>query len=260
MHWRILPQFAVIGTQKGGTTSLFSYLGQHPQILKTSVKEIHYFDLNYVKGVDWYKSHFATRWWKTIKSLVTGKPIITGEATPYYMFHPHAMQRLRRDFPSLPLIVMLRNPIDRAFSHYQHNSRHGWETISYERALATEDSRMEGVGAPVGSDEWYQDDAVRNYSYRRRGLYIDQFIHWMPVYDPRQLMVIRSEDFFVNPLETYEHVLDFLGLERVLPRSLKARNVGKYEKRNIPGRSELAAFYKPYNERLYAWLGRDMEW
>ena len=104
---RRLPDFLIIGAQKCGTSSMFAYLNQHPQMKLPDVKEIHFFDLNYSNGLDWYTSHFPPA------SL--SHRMVTGEASPYYLFHPHVPERVRLHCPDVKLVVMLRNPVDRAY-------------------------------------------------------------------------------------------------------------------------------------------------
>jgi|SRR5690242_3518862 len=121
----ILPHFLIIGAQRCGTTSLFEYLARHPDVAPPSAKELHFFDSEYHKGDAWYRERFP--------SLRNG--FITGEATPYYIFHPHTPTRVRDWNSKVKLIVLLRNPVDRAYSHYHHEVRLGTESLDFETAL-----------------------------------------------------------------------------------------------------------------------------
>ena len=112
---RSKPDFIIIGVQKGGTTSLFNYLSQHPQISLSRVKEVHYFDVGYQFGVEWYQQFFP------LEKDRHGK--LVGEASPYYIFHPLAAQRIKQDLPSIKIIILLRNPIVRAYSNFQMQLR-----------------------------------------------------------------------------------------------------------------------------------------
>ena len=129
---RLMPEFIVIGAQRCGTTSLYAYLSSHPQVVPAIKKEVHFFDYNFGKGLDWYRSHFP-RW----------TPMgVTGEATPYYMFHPNAAKRVYQVIPQTKLIMLLRNPIDRAYSHYHHEVRLGVESATFQEAIRLEPARI----------------------------------------------------------------------------------------------------------------------
>ncbi|MEJ2557594.1 MAG: sulfotransferase domain-containing protein, partial [Anaerolineae bacterium] len=121
---RVLPDFLIIGAQKCGTDSLFRYLGGHPCIKLASSKEAHYFDLKFDKGINWYRSHFPLIPYKYSVKRLRKQDLITGEATPYYLFHPHAPGRAAAIVPHVKLIVLLRNPADRAYSHYNHEVKY----------------------------------------------------------------------------------------------------------------------------------------
>ena len=142
--WRKLPDFLIVGVMKGGTTSLFRYLVRHPQVLPPFRKEIKYFDCNYINGQNWYQAHFP------LKKKFVGGSKLTGEATPYYIFHPQAPMRIAEALPEAKIIILLRNPIDRAYSHYQHMVRVGREPLSFEEAIAAEPERLAGEAEKIG--------------------------------------------------------------------------------------------------------------
>ncbi len=119
---RRLPDFIILGAQRAGTSSLYYYLSQHPQILPAVRKELHFFDDHYRRGLGWYRSQFPTR---------GARGTITGEATPYYLSHPHAPARIQRLLPQARLIVLLRNPVERAISHYFFEVSHQREVVAH---------------------------------------------------------------------------------------------------------------------------------
>lgn len=144
---RPFPDFIIIGAQKGGTSSLFSYLKQHSQLQLPDKKEIHFFDNDYQKGVNWYRSHFPMKIFDNIK---------TGEATPYYLFHPHAPQRIFQHCPKVKLIVMLRNPTDRAYSHYMMQNKRKIDPLpTFEEAIDAEESRLRVETLRLGNEPLY---------------------------------------------------------------------------------------------------------
>src|SRR5437879_9845243 len=129
-NWiRLLPDFIIIGTQRGGTTSLYSYLASHPSVGPASTKEVHFFDNKYTKGLAWYRAHFPSAIEKYYAEHIQKRKFITGESSPYYLFHPHVPKRVAKDVPHAKFIVLLRNPVDRAYSQYNHAVDGGRETV-----------------------------------------------------------------------------------------------------------------------------------
>lgn len=260
-NWRQLPDFIIIGAQKGGTTSLYAYLCEHPQVLPAFSKEVHYFDYNFHKGLPWYYSNFplslrlhALESWQHHK-------LVTGEASPYYLFHPLAPQRISTLLPDVKLIVVLRNPIDRAFSHYQMMVRKGVETLPFEEAMEAEMQRLEEDRARLEQDNLYRAEKYQRMSYVSRGLYFDQLLRFDQFACRGQLLVLKSEDFFAYPQDTYDLVLNFLGLEPWQLKDIQPQNQGHYQDQIKPGTYEhLVEFYRPNNLKLYEYLGKDFNW
>jgi hypothetical protein len=259
-NWRMTPSFLIIGAQKAGTSSLHAQLVRHPQIFPSRIKEVHYFDLNYARGLDWYRAFFPIRLRALGAGVRAGHRAITGESSPYYLFHPHAARRVNRDLPGIPLIVLLRDPVERAYSHYQHSYRHGLETLSFAEALEREPERTRPDLEKLTADETWPAEQLRNFSYRSRGVYVDQLMRWMPVYDARRLLVLRSEDYFADPGATLARVLDFLRVKPWQPGRFAVRNRGGYARQATPQHAELRAYFEPHNRRLAEWLGFDPGW
>jgi len=178
------PQFIILGVQKGGTNSLYHYLCQHPQIVAATKKEIHFFSLNYAQGLDWYKSQFSPE--------ADGKYLLTGEGSPYYLFHPLVPQRLYESFPETRLIVLLRNPVDRAISHYYWQVKLGYESLSLEDAIHTEPQRLAGELEKISENPTYYSFHHQHYSYLSRGMYAEQLQRWMKLFPLKQFLIIRS--------------------------------------------------------------------
>jgi hypothetical protein len=253
---RALPDFLIIGEAKCGTTSLYDDLVDHRTVLEASVKEVHFFDLRYHRGLDWYRAQFPLRW----RTGRNGSRALTGEASPYYMFHPHAPARIRQALPEIKLIVMLRNPVERAYSHYQHEFRKGRETLTFEQAVRQEPARLRGEQEKMLENPRYNSRDHRRHAYVTRGIYVDSLQHVMRVFDRRQFLIVKSEDYFSAPDDTLRRVLEFLGLPARQPRRFARKNVGSYAPIDAGLRQELSAFYAPHNRRLYDFLGVDYGW
>src|SRR5437016_5579333 len=174
------PHFIIIGAQRCGTTSLFEYLARHPSFSLPSQKELHFFDYQYHNGADWYRKQFP---------LLLGG-VITGEASPYYLLHPHVPRRIRDWNPDVKLIVLLRNPVDRAYSHYYHEVRLEAEPLDFEAALDVEAERMEGQVERMRADPYYYSYNHQHFSYVSRGIYIHQLESWMTSVFSREQVLI----------------------------------------------------------------------
>ena len=259
-HRRVLPDFIIVGAQKGGTTSLYSYLIQHPHVLPAEKKEVHFFDLNHRKGARWYRSHFPLRSDMLRREREAGARAITGEASPYYLFHPHAARRIAAVVPGVKLIVLLRDPAARAYSHYEHALRKKEEHLDFGAALARERATLGAETARIRERSGYRSVPQQIFSYLERGLYADQIEAYRSCFADEQMLILRSEDLFSDPAATYAAALEFLGLAPWRPETFRPFNVGKYAKGGIPHEEQLREFYRAPNERLYRLIGRDMEW
>ena len=245
-----LPDFLIIGAQKAGTTSLASYLAAHPCVVSPTLKEVHFFDLNYSKGIDWYRSHFPISRWKRMRRRLRGKPLLTGDATPYYLFHPRVPFLASQVIPSTRIIVLLRDPVDRAYSHYHHEVRLGKEKLSFEDAIEAEPSRTAGEEQRLESEPSYESLAYQHFTYLARGIYSDQMHRWMNYYRPEQFQVLSSEQFFESPATEYRKVLKFLGLRDCELPAYPADNSGKYASMSAATRDRLLEYYAPHNRKL----------
>ena len=246
---RILPSFLLIGAQRAGTTSLFYYLCSHPDVSRPATKEIHFFDDNYWRGPDWYRSFFP---------LSAGSNRVTGEATPYYLFHPAVPERVEATIPDVRLVALLRNPVDRAYAHFHKMRRMGIERLSFKKALAAEEQRLAGEEERLLADPRYRSEHHRRHAYVRRGLYADQLERWLASFPRDQLLVLRSEDFFARPAEVYAETLDFLDLPPWQPAAFEDRNPGSYKPLAPKVRAGLEERFAEPNARLARLLGRDL--
>ncbi len=256
---RPLPGFLIIGAQKAGTTALYSYLREHPSVTGPPWKEVSYFDRQFWRGASWYRGNFPnTLYLRRIRARTGVEPIV-GEASPSYLFHPLAPERAAALLPGVRVIALVRNPIDRALSHYHHEVALGREALPFEQALAKEDERMEGELERM-RDPRYFSHAWWNFTYLSRGRYAEQLERWLEVVPRERLLVIPSEDLLERPGETYGQVLDFLGAPAHELQSYPRVFVREYADMDPQTRSDLRGYYAEPNRRLYELLGRDLGW
>jgi len=257
---RKLPDYVIIGAPRCGTTSLYNYLAQHPFVAPAFRKEVHFFDLNYNKGLSWYRANFPTVLSARLFEQKHGRPLLTGEASPYYLFHPHAPRRIRQHLPGAKLIVLLRNPIERAYSHYNLARKLGLEDLSFEEGLKKESERLEGEVSKMLRDEFYLSKSHRHHSYLQKGIYADQLKTWFDLFPREQILILKSEDLFSDPSTTFRQVLDFLHLPPWEPPEYEKYNALEYQKIDPSTRKWLAEYFQDHNRRLYDLLGRDFGW
>lgn len=253
-----LPDFLIIGAQKAGTTSLASYLAAHPCVAPAKRKEIHFFDLAYENGVDWYRSQFPTSRKVRLKALFRGRPLLSGDATPYYLRDPRAPSRAHNVVPKARIIVMLRDPVDRAYSHYHHEIRLGRESLSFEEAVAAEESRIAGEGQRLLRDPRYVSENYAHFTYLKRGLYAEQIRAWLEYFPCEQVLILSSEQMFENPAEEYRRVLRFLRLPKLELASYPVEYPGKYQAMKAATRERLSEYFAPHNRSLRDYL--DSKW
>jgi hypothetical protein len=270
-----LPTFLIIGAPKAGTTSLASYLAAHPEVFIAEEKEVHFFDRQFELGLDWYRSRFAS----------AGTAHALGDASPTYMYRDHSLDRIAQTLPNARLVAVLRNPVDRAYSHYW------WERVLTERrsfAEAVHQEMREGEAAP------------RRRSYLRSGMYLGRLEEVVRRFPREQLIVVVLEDLKSDLDRVYAEVCRHIGVDDTYrPEHLGAVENPAYALRwpwlrfamlrgkawkRMPGnlagridrlnrkdlhyapmdptlRAELLAYYADANAGLARWLGRDLpEW
>jgi hypothetical protein len=249
-----LPTVLIIGAQKGGTTSLASYLAAHPNVVSPRSKEVHFFDLDYEKGAEWYRSQFPVGARRRLGSQWHHGRLLAFDATPYYILHPQAAVRASRLIPNARIIILLRDPVHRAYSHYYHEVRLGNECLSFENAIAAEPSRIAGEAERLRSEPFYQSFGYQHFSYLERGNYSDQIRQWLNHFRPDQFLVLSSEQFFENPANEYRRVLRFLGLPAWELPSYPAEHVGRYPPMPAHIRDRLVEYYAGYNRTLRSYL------
>ena len=209
-----LPDFLGLGTQKGGTSTLHALLKTHPDVFLPARKEVHYFSLHAHQPIHWYANHY----------VAAEADQRCGDITPYYLFHPEAPARIHALLPGVKLIVLLRDPVERCLSQVFHARRLGFEALEPEAALAAEAERL-ASGNP---------ESLQKHSYQARSRYLEQLERFEKLFFPQQLLVLRSEDLFLNTQRTWDAVLAFLNLPaQPLPDPIPHANRGAGEAKTI---------------------------
>ena len=247
--FRSSPKYFILGAQKAGTSSLYALLNQHPQCYAASEKEVHYFDLNYQLGLKWYLSHFPL-----------GNKF-TGEASPYYLFHPLVPARLTHNFPKAKFIVLLRNPVDRAYSHYHHVKRYHLESSStFEQAIERELEDQTNYEAQFQKAPNQSIPHHQHRLYLARGRYAEQLKRWFQWVNKEQFLLLSSEDFFENPQAIASRCFQFLELDDKGSIESKALLQGDYLSMKNTTRRELLNYFEPFNKELFQLTSKKWEW
>ena len=245
---RTLPGFVVIGGMRCGTSSFFDWIAKHPDVQQPSTKEIHFFDVHYARGEQWYRSHFPLR----------AQGGTTFEATPSYLAHPDAARRAATVIPDARMIVILREPAERAWSHYRFRRSLGHETRSFEEAVNAE-------LADPAPDSFENFRSAGQIPYLVAGRYAEQVERWNAAFGSDQILIIDADRMFTDPEAVLEQVEDFLGLRRV-PLGLRRLNVSPSSTANAAMLEQLHDYYREPNRELrdltdepIAWLDTDRE-
>jgi Sulfotransferase family len=243
----MMPNFLVIGAQKAGTTSLYHYLKQHPEIYMSPLKEPHFFA---VEGADPDFRGPLPRNPLTITDLETYRALFAGvssetaigEASPGYLGNPRAAGRIRHYIPEAKLIAILRNPVERAYSAYLHRVRDDREWLDFARALREEEARVRANLTPG----WY---------YKRAGFYYSQLKRYYELFDREQIRVYLYEDLDADPAGMLRELFAFLNVDEtfVPDTSLKhgvtgvprSRILRRFLRGSNPVKSVLRPLFRP---------------
>ena len=267
---RMLPNFLIIGAAKGGTTSLFRWLSDHPlieppvsvQMGNTPMKEVHFFDYNFYRREDWYRAHFPLMRERIDFEREHGRPFLTGEGSASYLSHLWAPGRIRQSLPDAKLIVALRDPIDRAYSQFHMSRREGYEPFeSFDDAVAGEDERLRPELRRVEADKRYNSLPLGAFSYLLRSRYAEHLERWFELFPREQFLFVKAEDMFADPYGTLDVVTDFLELPSYRPDELpRLKDGGSYAPLSPETRARLTEYFRPGNERLHELTGIDFGW
>lgn len=244
-----IPDFLIIGTQKGGTTSLFNYLKQHPETALPDQKEIHFFDKQYQKGPKWYFNKFPS------------VHLITGESTPYYLYHPYVAERVAHHCPKVKIIVLLRNPIDRAYAHFFMEKQRKREPLpTFEDAIKAEPERLENEKKKLIKNPFFNSAIHQTHSYLDRGKYYSQVKRWFNHFPKEHFLIIKSEIFFQHTEKVLESVFKFLGLSHQEINNLKPWRQNHYPTMKPKTRAYLSEYYAEENHKLTDLIGEQFNW
>lgn len=262
---RALPEFLIVGTKRGGTTSLYNYVLSHPDVAplvptRQKLKGAYFFDVNFDRGERWYRSHFALRRTMEQQSAKTGRRAITGEATPYYLYHPAAAQRAAATVPLAKIIILLRDPVERAYSHYKERWRQGVEPLPFADAIEAEAGRLAGETERLLTDPSYRSIAHQMFSYVDQGRYLDGLKRWQEHFPAEQILILRSEDLYEDPAATVTRTQEFLGLKPVDAGPYKAWNKHAAAEMDDYLRHRLVEALSADVKALEAHLDRPMDW
>ena len=249
---RVLPDFFIIGVVRSGTTSMYHYLDEHPSIVKSAYDELGFFDDNFRLGWEWYKTLFPTNITKKIIKRKTGN-FLTFDDTPFYIYNEDVAKKIKNYFPKTKLIIILRNPIDRAYSNYHLGVRMGDEKRTFDQAV---DDEMQKIAE---YNEIEMDDYI-SQSYLGRGIYAKQLEIWLKYFPASVIKILESERFSNDTEKTMNEVFEFLDLPNHNIRNLKKKNVAEYPPMRTETRQKLCNFFSEYNEKLYDMLKVRYDW
>lgn len=247
---RMLPKFIVLGAQRCGTSSFFAMLKKHPDFRVPLRKEIHYFDL------ERYPKRLGYQAWFPLKKA-SG---FTVDITPSYIFAPWAIKAATKTLPEMRYLLFLRDPVERALSHYRKELRTGRETRSIKNAFAPLwecQKNLSCFNAPVSASNmsfWL------HKHYLLRGHYLEQLQNCEKIVGKNNIMIICSENFFTAPQKHIDLIAEFTGIKKWSTNHSIHRN--KTEKLSVPGdlKKRLQTYYKPLNESLFNHLGHRFPW
>ncbi len=268
---RTLPDFLIVGAKRGGTTSFYFDLLDHPAVLRLfpppvphlkpdATKGVHYFDSNAFRSERWYRSHFPTVVAREVVHRRTGTVPQVGEASPYYLFHPAAAGRARAMVPQSSIVVLLRDPVMRTYSHWKERRRNDAEPLSFPDALAAEEDRLAGERERLLADPSYLSYPWEQQSYATQSRYVESLAPWVELFGRENVHVTISEEYYQDPAGTLGDLHEFLGLPRHNTTTQRVRNAARGDDLDPTTRSRLAALFSSANHELGRMLGRDLPW
>ncbi|BAQ59700.1 putative deacetylase sulfotransferase [Geminocystis sp. NIES-3708] len=253
------PDFLIIGVQRAGTTSLYKYLINHPQIIIShKLRETYYFDIddNYDKGFGWYLGHFPFLWNKRNK--------LTFEASPSYILSSKTMFRIREKLGKIKMILLLRNPVERAYSAWQ--MFHSYTNISNQKLRDRADNRSFSEAITQELNEPNQINKYP-YNYLKRGRYYEQLCNYLEYFSLDELLILDFKEFAKNLNESLNKVSNFLNIDNFSKEEIDLYKQQKYAVATYKISDEdkyllekLKDYFMPFNEQLYQLLEINYNW
>lgn len=256
-RWRMTPSFVIVGAQRAGTTTLFRLLSDHPDVVRPTVsKGTGYFDDSYQQGPQWYRAHFPLR----PRRARDGVAPVTFECSGYYLFHPHAAYRMARDLPDVRVVVVLRDPVERAYSAHQHELARGFETLGFEAAVELEQARTAEEARRLAEDERHVSFAHRHHSYLGRGEYAAQLARLHDAFGADRVHVVEADAFFADPVPEFSRLQEWLGLPVWVPDEVPRWNARPRVPMDPRVRARLQEYFAPHDAALAEMLGHQPVW
>ena len=253
---RMTPSFLIAGAQRCATTSVFRMLAQHPEVHAPALnKGIHFFDTAdmFRRGMRFYMGHFPLRRPGTTSG-------ITGEGSPYYIFHPLAVGRIAAALPDTKLVVLLRDPVERAFSAYKQEFKRGFETLGFADALRAEARRLDGEEERIVTDENYQSFSHQHHAYVARGRYAGQLERAFAVLGRERVLVLDADDFLATGLPQWAELTNHLGISAWQPPEVLQSNARPGSPMPEDIRARLRREFTNDDEKLAELLGYIPSW
>lgn len=254
---RMLPSIVVVGAQRSGTTTMFRLLEGHPQLVRpTLTKGTGYFDDDYDHGWRWYHAHFPLR--RT--AFNPARPLMSFECSGYYLFHPLAAERIARDLPDVRVVVLVRDPVERALSAHRHEVARGFEDLGFDEAVALEGVRTAGEADRIRQDPSYRSFAHRHHAYLQRGEYAHQIRRFESALGRDRVHVVDADLFFVDPVSQFVELQHALGLRSWVPAGVRAWNSRPGPPLAAARRTRLLQHFEPHDTELADLLGHQPSW
>ena len=247
------PDFLIIGSQKAATTTLHSYLSKNKNIHSSKIKEIQFFNMNYDRSIKYYKSCFP----------IKNKNKLTFEATPDYIDHPLAPKLCYEMFPNIKLIVTLREPVERAFSHFNFVQGYSADerNISFEEGLNLESDRMDMAFEHIFTDRYNSARMFSNYGYLRKGEYVTHLNNWLEYYPIERFHFVDFKDIKSDIHIVIRKICNFLEVPfQKIPQPKHLNKTAYNEKINKETYYNLRNHYRDYNDRLFKLISKDLNW
>tara|TARA_Y100000310_G_scaffold327978_1_gene395253 strand:+ start:5155 stop:5997 length:843 start_codon:yes stop_codon:yes gene_type:complete len=255
----VLPDFIVIGVGRGGTTTLHHNLSKNPCLFSASYDETGFFDENFHLGLNWYRSLFPSKFTKN-KTLKNLKNFLAYEVTPAYIRRPWAARRIAEVLPNVKLIAILRNPVDRTYSHYNMSLSEGNYKSSFEDVVNNNFKELEELSSSYekSSDEYFKNFV--EHSHIARGFYAEQLKIWFNIFGNKQIHITSTENLAANPQQTFSDIFKFLEVPDYKYEKLENKRKGNYLPMQKDIRNKLSNYFKPYNEELFELIDQRFDW